>query len=83
MHAIIFMFVALLLFCPPHYHYHQYHHHHYTCRRKNEDEPDPEEIKRNLERLELIKKKREEDRLKRIQDEGWDRYAPESDTNRR
>ena len=26
---------------------------------------------------------REEDRLRRIKDEGWDRFAPESDTNRR
>lgn len=26
---------------------------------------------------------REEDRLRRIKDEGWDRFAPESDANRR
>lgn len=56
---------------------------HCPCRRKDDDTPDPEEVRRNLERLEMIRKKREEDRLQRIKDEGWDRYAPESDTNRR
>ncbi|PNW84425.1 hypothetical protein CHLRE_03g144647v5 [Chlamydomonas reinhardtii] len=47
------------------------------------EEPRTEEqIRKDLERLELIKKKREDDRLKRIATEGWDRYAPVSDTNR-
>lgn len=51
--------------------------------RKKKDEDDPEEIRKDIERLELIKRKREEARLKRIADEGWDRFSPESETNRR
>eukprot|EP00882_Tetradesmus_deserticola_P005202 GHRQ01005479.1.p2 GENE.GHRQ01005479.1~~GHRQ01005479.1.p2 ORF type:complete len:175 (+),score=72.59 GHRQ01005479.1:193-717(+) len=47
-----------------------------------EEEPDPEQIRKDMERLEMIKKKREDDRLKRIRDEGWDRFAPISDTNK-
>ncbi|WIA20517.1 hypothetical protein OEZ85_004913 [Tetradesmus obliquus] len=47
-----------------------------------EEEPDPEQIRKDMERLELIKQKREQDRLKRIADEGWDRFAPISDTNK-
>ncbi|KAG2454728.1 hypothetical protein HYH02_000565 [Chlamydomonas schloesseri] len=47
------------------------------------EEPRSEEqVRKDLERLEMIKKKREDDRLKRIAQEGWDRYAPVSDTNR-
>jgi hypothetical protein len=29
-----------------------------------------------MERLELVKRRREEQRLERIAAEGWDRYAP-------
>lgn len=53
--------------------------------RKKEPAVEPrseEQLKKDFERLEIIKKKREEDRLKRIATEGWDRYAPVSDTNR-
>lgn len=46
------------------------------------EERDPEQIRKELERLELVRKKREQDRLKRIADEGWDRYAPVSETNK-
>ncbi|KIZ07482.1 hypothetical protein MNEG_0469 [Monoraphidium neglectum] len=49
---------------------------------KDDDEPDPAQIRKDMERLELIKNRREQDRLKRIRDEGWDRYAPISDTNK-
>ncbi|KAG2495307.1 hypothetical protein HYH03_006579 [Edaphochlamys debaryana] len=41
-----------------------------------------EQVRKDLERLELIRKKREDDRLKRIATEGWDRYAPVSETNK-
>lgn len=47
-----------------------------------EEEPDPAQIAKDMERLALIKRKREEDRLKRIADEGWDRFAPVSETNK-
>lgn len=30
----------------------------------------------------MIKAKREQDRLKRIAEEGWDRFAPVSDDNK-
>jgi len=109
--------------------------------RKDDDAPDPEQIRKDMERLELIKQRRceirsrmtdprlhstwrrssralgganratatvsidpiahapappaspqhththaiasrEEDRLKRIRDEGWDRFAPVSETNK-
>ncbi|KAJ9517316.1 hypothetical protein QJQ45_016685 [Haematococcus lacustris] len=46
------------------------------------EERDPETIRKDLERLELIRAKREQDRAKRIAAEGWDRFAPVSDTNR-
>eukprot|EP00884_Botryococcus_braunii_P005920 jgi/Botrbrau1/15329/Bobra.0379s0002.1 len=52
------------------------------CSKKQHQEEE-EEMQRNMERLELIKKKREEDRLKRIAEEGWDRFAPISETNKR
>lgn len=84
-------------------------------RRKKEEEPDPEQMRRDMERLALIRKKRcdsrcsllcalahgskhcastrllagfmplcrEEDRLKRIAEEGFDRYAPPADGNQR
>mmetsp|Transcript_35 Transcript_35/g.62 ORF Transcript_35/g.62 Transcript_35/m.62 type:complete len:184 (-) Transcript_35:878-1429(-) len=41
-----------------------------------------EQIRKDLERLTLIKKRREDDRLDRIAKEGWDRYAPVADGNR-
>jgi hypothetical protein len=43
---------------------------------------DEEQMSADLERLELIKRKREEQRLKRIEEEGWDRFAPISETNK-
>ncbi|EIE18480.1 hypothetical protein COCSUDRAFT_60146 [Coccomyxa subellipsoidea C-169] len=51
--------------------------------KKEEEEVDPEQARKDLERLELIRQRREDSRLQRIKDEGWDRFAPESDTNRR
>lgn len=51
-------------------------------KKKDDDAPDPEQIRKDMERLELIKQRREEDRLKRIRDEGWDRFAPVSETNK-
>jgi len=36
----------------------------------------------DMERLELVRVKREQQRLQRIAEEGWDRYAPITDTNR-
>ncbi|KAK9839327.1 hypothetical protein WJX81_008209 [Elliptochloris bilobata] len=50
--------------------------------KKGEEEIDPEQARKDLERLELTRKKREDDRLKRIRDEGWDRFAPVTDTNK-
>lgn len=41
-----------------------------------------EEVRKDLERLELIRKKREDDRLRRVAAEGWDRFAPVTETNR-
>lgn len=40
------------------------------------------QIAKDMERLKLIREKREEQRLQRIKDEGWDRYAPVSATNK-
>ena len=51
-------------------------------RRRKEDELDPEQLKVDMERLELVKQRREEQRLKRIAVEGWDRFAPMTETNR-
>lgn len=88
------------------------------CRKKDaDDDYDPEQARKDMERLQLAKNKRcglrrhwqrdlftryalhsiacrqgrackrlpllsrEQERLKRIQDEGWDRYAPPSATN--
>lgn len=36
----------------------------------------------DMERLALIRKKREDDRLKRIAEEGFDRYAPPAEGGR-
>ncbi|KAG1664100.1 hypothetical protein FOA52_013284 [Chlamydomonas sp. UWO 241] len=41
----------------------------------------PAEIAAEMERLSLIRKKREDDRINRIATEGWDRYAPVTSTN--
>ncbi|GBG00379.1 hypothetical protein Rsub_13061 [Raphidocelis subcapitata] len=51
-------------------------------KKKTDDELDPETIRRDMERLQMIKERREQDRLKRIADEGWDRFAPVSETNK-
>mmetsp|Transcript_18232 Transcript_18232/g.47589 ORF Transcript_18232/g.47589 Transcript_18232/m.47589 type:complete len:185 (+) Transcript_18232:97-651(+) len=45
-------------------------------------ERSPEDIRKEMERLQIVKKRREEDRLKRIATEGWDRFQPMSETNR-
>lgn len=50
-------------------------------RRRKEDEVDAEQMRIDMERLEMVRVKREQQRLQRIQDEGWDRYAPVTDTN--
>jgi hypothetical protein len=51
-------------------------------RRNKEEEIDPGQLAVDMERLELVKKRREEQRLKRIADEGWDRFAPLTEDNR-
>jgi hypothetical protein len=51
-------------------------------RRKKDDGTDPEEIAKDMERLRLIKEKREEQRQERIKKEGWDRFAPITATNK-
>uniref|UniRef100_A0A7S1X5D5 Casein kinase substrate phosphoprotein PP28 domain-containing protein n=1 Tax=Tetraselmis chuii TaxID=63592 RepID=A0A7S1X5D5_9CHLO len=52
-------------------------------RRKDDmDEPDPEQVRKDIERLQLIKEKREKERQARIEREGWDRFAPVSETNK-
>ena len=40
------------------------------------------EIAKDMEKLEIVRKRREEDRKKRIEAEGWDKYQPISETNR-
>lgn len=40
------------------------------------------QIAKDLERLQLIKEKRERERQDRIQKEGWDRFAPVTDANK-
>ncbi|PSC76530.1 ubiquinone biosynthesis [Micractinium conductrix] len=52
-------------------------------RKKGEEELDPEQMRIDMERLALIRKKREEDRLKRIAEEGFDRYAPPAEGSQR
>ncbi len=51
-------------------------------RKKEEEEVDPEQARIDLERLELVRQKREDQRLARIAAEGWDRFAPLSETNK-
>ncbi|KAJ8902725.1 hypothetical protein NDN08_006045 [Rhodosorus marinus] len=43
---------------------------------------DQELVRRDMERLALVRQKREEDRQKRIREEGWDRFAPVTETNK-
>ncbi|MEW5302231.1 MAG: hypothetical protein WDW36_005033 [Sanguina aurantia] len=45
-------------------------------------ERDPEEIRQEVERLALIRKKRDADKVQRIKMDGWDRYLPVGDGNR-
>ena len=45
-------------------------------------EPDPEQVSKDMERLALIKKKREQQAADRISKDGWDRMKPMSETNR-
>ena len=52
------------------------------CRDVEPVERSAEDIRKEMERLEIIRKKREDDRKKRIEREGWDRFAPVSETNR-
>ncbi len=40
-----------------------------------------EKMQEDMERLRLAKERREKQRLDRIKQEGWDRFAPVSDTN--
>lgn len=40
------------------------------------------QIAKDLERLKLIKEKREQERQGRVKKEGWDRYAPQTATNK-
>ncbi len=74
-----------------------------ACYRDQPVERDPEELRKEMERLEIIRKKRcdiacipeiksylilsfvvfrEVDRKKRIEQDGWDRFAPISETNK-
>lgn len=51
---------------------------------KAQKEPvlDPEELAKNMEKLAMVKKRREDQRLKRIATDGWDRMKPVSEDNR-
>ena len=51
-------------------------------RKKDDDEVDPEQIAKDMERLKMIKEKREEQRQARIKAEGWDRFAPVTATSK-
>lgn len=51
-------------------------------RRGKKEQIAEEQVRVDLERLELVKKRREEQRRQRIADEGWDRFAPISETNK-
>lgn len=51
-------------------------------RKKDADEVDPQAVARDLERLKLAREAREQQRLKRIEQEGWDRFAPVTETNK-
>ena len=51
-------------------------------RAKDDDELTPEQRAKDLKRLQDIKDRRENERLSRIKKEGWDRFAPLSETNK-
>lgn len=40
-----------------------------------------EKMQEDMERLRIARERREKQRLERIEQEGWDRFAPVSDTN--
>jgi len=44
-------------------------------------EPDPEQMRKDMEKLALIRAKREADAAKRIAKDGWDRMKPMSESN--
>ena len=48
---------------------------------EEEDEPDPEQIAKDMERLAIIKKRREDQAAARIEKDGWDRMLPQSEDN--
>ena len=48
---------------------------------QQEEEPDPEQIAKDMERLALIKKRREDQAAARIEKDGWDRMMPQSEHN--
>ena len=48
---------------------------------KKEEEPDPEQMAKDMERLALIKKRREDQARARIEKDGWDRMKPLSEDN--
>ena len=48
---------------------------------QKEVEPDPEMMAKDMERLALIKKRREDQAMQRIEKEGWDRMKPQSADN--
>jgi hypothetical protein len=50
--------------------------------KKQDDDADPDQMAKDMERLKLARQQREQQRLKRIEQEGWDRYAPVSATNK-
>ena len=48
---------------------------------QQEEEPDPEQIAKDMDRLAIIKKRREEQAAARIEKDGWDRMKPMSEDN--
>ena len=48
---------------------------------QKEEEPDPEQMAKDMERLALIKKRREDQARARIEKDGWDRMKPLSEDN--
>lgn len=49
---------------------------------QKEPEVDPEVARKQMAQLELVKKRRAEQAAKRVAADGWDRYAPVTETNR-
>ena len=45
------------------------------------EEPDPETIAKDMDRLAIIKKRREDQAAARIEKDGYDRMLPQSETN--